>query len=164
MQHRATLRYTEDLVSRAVFAFWRRSVGVGVLVAVGLMIAMLVWRLAEGDRSWLVGLMAAIVLIGILLPLMVYLVHYRNSIGKFRQMAEPLAEFIADEDQFTLSSSLGATTLKWNAVTEVWRLDTLWLLLFSKAQFVTLPLEGMSEQMRSFVLDKVRAAGGKIAV
>ena len=125
---------------------------------------MLVWRLAEGDRSWLVGLVAALVLIGVLLPLMVYLVHYRNSIGKFRQMAEPLAEFIADEDQFTLSSSLGATTLKWNAVTEVWRLETLWLLLFSKAQFVTLPLEGMSEQMRSFILDKVRAAGGKIAV
>ena len=154
MQHRARLTYTEHIVTRAVLAFWRRSIGIGVVVAVAITIGLLVWRVAEGDRSWLVGLMAAIVLLGILLPLMVYVVHYRNSMSKFRDMAEPIAEFVAEEDEFTLASSRGTTTLKWTAVTEVWRFESFWLLLFSKAQFVTLPLEGLSEQMRTFVLEE----------
>ena len=164
MQHRATLRYTEDIVARAVFEFWRRSIGIGIGVAIAIMIGLLIWRVTDGDRSWFVGLLAAIVLLGILLPLMVYVVHYRNSMSKFRDMAEPIAEFVADEDEFTMSSSRGTTTLKWGAVTEVWCFESLRLLLFSKAQFVTLPLEGLSEQMRSFVLERVRAGGGKIAV
>jgi len=164
MQHRARLTYTEQLIARAVFAFWRRSIGIGLGVAVATMLGLLVWSVSEGDRSWLVGLMAATVLLGIFLPLLVYVIHHRNSISKFRDMAEPIAEFIAEEDEFTLASSRGTTTLKWAAVTEVWRFESFWLLLFSKAQFVTLPLDGLSEQMRIFVLEKIRACGGKIAV
>jgi hypothetical protein len=164
MQHRAILRYTEPLVAQAVRLYWRRTIGLGLFVAVALLAALLVWRVADGDRSWLVGLLAAVVLLGVLVPMAVFVVHYRNSMGKFREMAEPVAEFLADEDVFTLSSDRGTTTLKWGSVTEVWRFHSLWLLLFSKAQFVTIPLEGMPEQMRSFVLDRVNASGGKIAV
>lgn len=164
MQHRATLRYTEHLVAQAVRSYWRRTVGFGMPMAVALMIAFLAWRVVDGDHSWLVGFLGAVGLLGVLMPVAIYVVHYRNSMSKFRAMAEPVAEFIADEDVFTLSSDCGTTTLKWAAVTEVWRFESLWLLLFSKAQFVTLPLEGVPEQMRSFVLERVRASGGRIAV
>jgi len=162
MQHRATLRYTEHLVVQAVRAFWRKTVGGSLLVAVALMIAFLVWRLLDGDRSWIVGVTAVVILLGIVMPVMVYVVHYRNSMGKFREMSRPIAEFVADEDAFTLSSDRGTTSLKWNAVKEVWRFESLWLLLFSKAQFVTLPLEDVPVPMRDFILDRIRASGGKI--
>jgi hypothetical protein len=164
MQHRVTLRYTERLVAQAVRAFWRKTIGSGLLVGIALMIAFLVWLLIDGDRSWVVGLTGAVVLLGIVMPVAVYLVHYRNSMGKFREMSEPVAEFVADEETFTLSSDRGTTSLKWNAVTEVWRFESLWLLLFSKAQFVTLPLEDVPGPMQAFILDRVKASGGKIAV
>jgi YcxB-like protein len=163
MQHRATLRYTERLVAQAVRAFWRKTIGYGLLVAVALMIALLVWLLVEGDRSWIIGLTAAVVLLGIVMPVAVYFVHYRNSMGKFREMFRPVAEFVADDDIFTFSSDLGTISLKWNSVTEVWRFESLWLLLFSKAQFVTLPLEDVPGPMQAFILDRVKASGGKIA-
>jgi len=120
--------------------------------------------LVDGDRSWVVGLTAAVVLLGVVMPVAVYLVHYRNSMRKFRQMSPPVAEFVADDDTFTLSSDRGTTSLKWNAVTEVWRFESLWLLLFSKAQFVTLPLEDVPGPMQAFILDRVKSSGGKIAV
>jgi len=164
MQHRTTLSYTEALVAQAVRHYWRRTIGFGIFVAVALMIAFLIWRLADGDRSWIVGLVAAVILLGVVMPITVYVVHYRNSMGKFREMSKPVAELVADEDAFTLSSDRGTTSLKWDLVKEVWRFETLWLLLFSKAQFVTLPLSDMPEPMQVFILERIKAAGGKIAV
>ena len=164
MQHRTTLRYTERLVAQAVRAFWRKSIGPGLMVAVGLMIVLLVWLLVAGERSWILGLTAAVVLLGIAMPIAVYFVQYRNSMGKFREMSQPVAELVVADDTFTLSSDRGTTSLKWNTVTEVWRYESLWLLLFSKAQFVTLPLQDVPAEMQAFILDRVTASGGKIAV
>jgi len=164
MQHRTTLRYTEQLVAQAVRLYWRKTVGFGLLGAVALMIAFLTWRLIDGDRTWVVGLVAAVVLLGVLMPVAVYVVHYRNSMGKFREMSQPSAELVAEQDTITISSDRGSTSLKWELVKEVWRFDTVWLLLFSKAQFVTLPLDDLPGPMQDFILERVRATGGKIAV
>ncbi len=164
MQHRTTLRYTERLVGRAVHLYWRKTVGFGLPVAGALMIAFLTWRLIDGDRSWVVGLIAAVVLLGVLMPVAVYVVHYRNSMGKFREMAQPVAELVADQDAITITSDRGTSSLKWELVKEVWRFETLWLLLFSKSQFVTLPLEDLPGSMQAFILERIKASGGKIAV
>lgn len=162
MQYRTTLRYTETLITQAVRLYWRRTVGLGFLVAVVLMFAFLIWLLVEGDRSWIIGLVAAVVLLGVIMPVAVYVAHYRNSIGKFREMSQPVAELVADQNGLTMSSDRGSSSLKWELVKEVWRYDTLWLLLFSKAQFVTLPLADLPDPMQAFMLERVQAAGGKI--
>ena len=164
MQYRATLTYTEPVVARAVTLYWRRSMGIRLAVAVLITIAALLWFVTNGDRTWVVGLLGAVVALGVLFPVLVYFVHYRNSMGKFREMENPVADFIVDDDAFTLTSDRGTTTLKWNAIREVWRYDFLWLLLFSRAQFVTVPLDGLSDQMRVFILERIKAAGGKITV
>ena len=164
MQHRATLRYTERLVAQAVGLYWRKTVGFGLIVAVALMIAFLTWRLIEGDRSWVVGLVAAVVLLGVLMPVAVYVVHYRNSMSKFREMSQPVAELVANQEAITISSDRGTSSLKWELVKEVWRFESLWLLLFSRAQFVTLPLEDLPGPMQAFILERVKASGGKVAV
>jgi hypothetical protein len=163
MQHRATLTYTEELVAQAVRLYWRKTVGLRLLFAVALMISFLTWRLIDGDRSWIVGLVGAVVLLGVFVPLAVYVTHYRNSMGKFREMSQPTAELVADQDAITLSSERGSSALKWELVKEVWRFETVWLLLFSKAQFVTLPLADVPEPMQGFILERVRRSGGKIA-
>ena len=119
VQHRATLKYTEPMVERAVRLFWLRTVGYGQFVVVVVMIAVLAWRFAEGDRSWFVGVLATFVALSIVLPVTIYVVHYRNSLAKFREMKEPIAEFTADDNVLTLASDLGTTTLKWGAVTEL---------------------------------------------
>ena len=164
MQLTATLRYNEHLVRQAVLSYWCRSMGVGMLAAIAIVAALFIWRLAEGDRSWVVGVLATVVILGIAMPGAVYLVHYRNSMSKFREMGSPVASLVADESSFTFTSDRGSSTLRWDTITEVWRFRTFWLLLFSKAQFTTVPLQGVPEQMQSYILERVQAAGGRIAV
>jgi hypothetical protein len=164
MQHRTTLRYTKPLVTRAVHHYWQRTVGIGFPFVLAMLNAFLIWRFYTGNRTWFDGLVAGVVMLGVLIPAGVFIVHYRNSMQKFRQFSHPVAELVADQDTLTISSDRGSSTMNWDVVTEVWGFQTLWLLLFSKSQFVTLPLADVPRPMQAFILERVKAAGGKIAV
>ena len=84
--------------------------------------------------------------------------------AKLRDMKQPVATLVADEESFTLASDHGSSTLKWDAIKEIWGFQDFWLLLFSKAHFATIPLEGLSEEMRAYILEKVKRGGGRVAV
>ena len=163
MSHEATLIYSESLLRQAVFAFWRRSVGVGFFVALLVAALGLGVLVAQGQASWIVAALAALLMLGIAYATAVYLVHYRNSLRKFHEMDKPRATFRADESSFTMSSDIGTTTLEWSTVKELWQFPTVWLLLYSKAQFSTLPLACLSPETQDFILQRVQAAGGKVA-
>ena len=98
-------------------------------------------------------LIATVLFVGVFLAV-VYVSHLRNTMGRFRQMRTPEATFGYDEQQFTITSELGSTTMPWSAITEVWRFPRFWLLLFSRSQFVTLPLDCLDEQARAFITRK----------
>ena len=162
MPHEALLIYSESLLRQAVFAFWRRSVGVGFFVALIIAALGLVVLVALGQASWLIGALAAVLVLGISFATVVYVVHYRNSLRKFRQMDKPRSTFRADESSFTMSSDVGTTTLQWSAVKELWQFPSVWLLLYSKSQFSTLPLTCLSPETQAYIVECVRAAGGKV--
>lgn len=157
-----TLIYSEPLLRHAAFCFWRRTVGAGSLIAIVILIAGLALRLASRDTSWFTGALATVLLFLLLFVVSIYLVHYRNVMAKFRAMGSPQATLSAGQDSFTVTSPLGSSTLVWSTVTELWRFDRVWLLLFSKAQFMTLPAACLSPELQALILDRVRAAGGKV--
>lgn len=162
MKYETTLTYTAPIVREAVFGFWRRSVGVGFLIALVILAVALAFEVSSGDRSWRVGMLGAVLLIGASMMVAIYFVHYANATRKLKDMGEPRAAFTASESSFTVASGAGSATLPWSSVTEVWKLEGCWLLLFSKAQFITLPILCVPEEMRAFILQRVAAAGGKV--
>jgi len=162
MTYGATLRYNEALLREAVLAFWWRSVGLAYLIALAVLFASLAFLLFLGDASWAVGAIGTTLAVGVAFPVALYFVHYRNSLRKFRSMGSPQSSFAASESSFSLSSGAGSSTLPWSAITEVWQFSTCWLLLFSKAHFVTLPLADVNSELRALILQRVRASGGKI--
>jgi hypothetical protein len=164
--HSATLKYDERLVTRAVWSYWRRSLGPSFLIVVPLISVFLAVDGVGGGRPSYGRLVAAALFIGIGLgmPILVYWVHYRNSMRKFRGMKEPVATFVAAEESFTVASDQGSSTLKWEAIRKVWGFQGFWLILLSEAHFATIPLEGLSEEMRAYILERVKRAGGSIAV
>lgn len=164
MPHEATLIYSETLLRQAVFAFWWRSVGVGFFVALLIAAIGLVVLVALGQSSWIVGGLAVVLAIGVAFAIMVFVVHYRRSLQKFRQMDKPQAAFRAEEASFTMVSDIGTTTLQWSAVKELWQFSNVWLLLYSKAQFTTLPLACLPPETREYIVQCVRAAGGKVDI
>ena len=162
MPHETTLIYSETLLRQAVFAFWRRSVGVGFFVALLIAALGLVVLVALGQSSWIIGGLGAVLVLGIAFAIVIYVVHYRRSLHKFRQMDNPQAMFRAEESSFTMSSDIGTTTLQWSAVKELWQFSNVWLLLYSKAQFTTLPLACLPPETQAYIVQCVRAAGGKV--
>jgi general stress protein CsbA len=100
MPYQTTLVYSEPLVRQAVLAFWRRSVGVSIVVALSILTASLAALLYQGDSTWIVGVLATVLCIGFLFIAAIYFVHYNNSMRKFRDMGSPQAMFTADEASF----------------------------------------------------------------
>ena len=162
MTHEATLVYTEALLKEAVFGFWRRTLGLGIFVAAALVSGYLVYVFGFGSPSWVDGALGAVVVLGLAVPTAVYLVHYRNSFRKFRAMREPRAHMCAEDSSLTVSSDAGLSTIPWSRISEVWQFPGFWLLLFSKAEFMTVPTAGVPAEMQAFILQKVQASGGKL--
>lgn len=162
MSYQATLLYTEPLLRQAVFGFWRRTVGIGFAVALGVVAASLAALLWQGASSWVVGVLATVLVFAAAFVASLYVVHYRNALHKLRQMGSPQATLVVEESSFTVTSGIGSVTLRWSSFREVWCFSGYWWLLFSKAQFVTLPLSCLSTEMQAFILRRVQASGGKI--
>ena len=163
VRHEATLLFTERLIREAVLSFWKRSVGPGFGVAVLVLAAVLGFLLWQGNSSWLVGALATVLLFAVLFATTLYVVHFHGAISRLRGMPSGRATLVAEESQFSVTSELGSSTLPWSSVQELWRFQSCWLLLFSKAQFITLPLACIPPEMQEFIAHRVEAAGGKIA-
>jgi YcxB-like protein len=163
MSHEAILIYSESLLREAVFGFWRRSIGMGfilMLVALTVVLGVLV---ALGAPVWIIVTLVVLLVLAAAVAVALYIGYYRNSLRKFRTMSTPRATFRADESSFTMTSDAGTTTLQWSAVKELWQFPSVWLLLYSKTQFSTLPLACLPPDIQAFVQERVREAGGKVA-
>ena len=162
MTHQTTLIYSQSLLLRAVWRFWWRTVSKRFLIPGVLIGTVLAFELAGGNRSWLVGVLASALVLGAIFPLAIFVAHYRNALQSWQAMGEPRARFIASDRTFKLSTGAGISTLPWTSVREVWQFPDFWLVLFSRAQFATLPLAGIEPEVRAFMVERVQAAGGKI--
>ncbi len=161
--HEIALKYSDTIVRQAVLGFWWRVVGFRFLIALGMVAIGLVGLLRTGDRSWIVGVLASALALGIAFIVALYVIHYSHSMQKFRALGKGQALLKVSTTELTLSSGAGSATLPWSAVAELWQFKTCWLLLFSKAQFVTLPLVDMNAEVQTFIVDRVRNSGGKIS-
>jgi hypothetical protein len=92
--HQVDVRYTKALVRAAVRAFYWRAVGTayGWLLALAIPATLFVSLLFEGDRSWLVGAIGALLASLVLYLAAVYRAHYRQTVGAFARMANPVAD------------------------------------------------------------------------
>ena len=162
MSHEVTLIYSETLLRQAVFGFWRRSIGTGFIMMLMALAVILGVLVTQDVAFWIIVTLTVLLVIAAIVAGALYIVHYRNSLLKFRQLDKPQSTFRADESSFTLSSDIGTTTLQWSAVKELWQFPTVWLLLYSKSQFTTLPLACLSPETQAYIVQRVRESGGKV--
>ena len=160
MSHEATLIYSESLLREAVFGFWRRSIGTGFILMLVVLPVILGVLVVIGAPLWFLITLAVLFVLAAAVAVALYIGHYRNSLRKFHQMDKPQATFRADESSFTMSSDAGTTTLQWSSVKELWQFPSVWLLLYSKAQYSTLPLACLSPETQAYIVQRVRESGG----
>jgi hypothetical protein len=160
--HEFVARYSEEIGRAAVQRFLLRRLwellDFKFCAALLILIAYLGWLLWTGNRSWWVGLVAALIVLFPAVLLGAYAAHWRNTVGRIRQMQAPMARFTLSETDIAVASELGSATIPWSLVVEIWEYPELWLLLLSKSYFVTLPTEGVPVAALEFLRAKVRSA------
>jgi hypothetical protein len=157
-----TLRYDRRLVRDSVLTFWRRRVGVGFFVALAVVGGAVLFSVVNGERGWFVGAGGTVFVLAVIFAGALFLVHYRGSMGRLSRMNPPEASLVIADDGFTISSSAGASTLRWSAITEIWERPQYWLLFLSSAQFITVPTSDVPAQSLELLKTRIVAAGGKV--
>ncbi|MES2499928.1 MAG: YcxB family protein [Pseudomonadota bacterium] len=162
MKYKLVLNYTEALIRQAVFHFWWRTVGITFFVVLFILSILFGFLLFVKVSDWQVWALGAVLIFSISFITLIYFVHYKRSIGKFRAMTAPEVSINISEEELSFSSSLGTQSIRWGTVSEVWVFKNMWLFLYSKAQFSTIPLNGIPEEAKDYMLSKIKSSGGKI--
>lgn len=162
MDRTYTLEYTPQLVRRSVRRFWRRAVGWKFIAAILAVLWFLLSAIRGGDRSWYVGFLGTVGAFGVLFSIALYVVHYRRAMTAYRRLKDGRALLRVGDRTFTFESAIGFSELSWNSISEVWRYDDAWLLVFSKAMFGTVPLASLDAEGRDIIENQVRLAGAVV--
>ena len=151
--------YTEAIVRDAVRTYvWQRVIvhQKGLWIAELVVAALLAWLLLIGEQGWAVIAVGIAVLAAPCLIVMVWWAHHQNTVGKFRRMPTPTAQFSISGEGLEVKSHLGAAQMPWSSISEIWERPTYWMMFTGPNQFLTLPIESTPEMARSVIRTKVR--------
>jgi hypothetical protein len=159
-EYRARLRYSEPMLRKAVRTFvWRASILRRwwqwlIAILLGAYVLGPGWdaRFPVLNSVFLAGVLALP-----LLSLVVWRAHFVNTVGIFRRMNPPEADFTFREQDMTVVSSLGTVTLPWSRFVDVWELPGFWMMFAAANQFVTLPTGQLSEETLHFLRSRLPA-------
>jgi hypothetical protein len=161
MEYRAHVVYDRDVIAEAARRFAIRSIrwdGFAVFLA---LLGVLAYLVASGDRSWVVGVVAAIVLLMAVFGVALYVVPYRRSLARFERMSSKTADLSFTEAGLRMTSDLGQQEFRWELIERVWTYPRVWLLLVG-GTYMTLPPGNLDEDTKKFLLAQVQQHGGRI--
>ena len=158
-----TLKYSEKFIRNAVRSYWWKNIGPFFPLISVLLAAYVIYRAVNGDRSWFIGVVGTVVVLGSVVMIASYFVHLRRSLSRLKRMKTPEATLELSEETFKVVSDVGTSEFQWSLIKKLWCFEHAWLLMFSGSEFMTLPIDDLSEQSKQFIAERVKANGAKIA-
>jgi hypothetical protein len=163
MKHEIKLMYGADMPKRSALAYCRKMHGPRFCIAIALLILWASRMIAQNHPDWLDGAILGLLGIYAISTPLAYVHHYRNSMQKLHAMANSEATLGIDDATITFTSSLGATTIPWISIKEIWQFNGFWLFIYYNASYNTIPLAAVSAEQRQFLIDCVEKHGGKVS-
>ena len=160
MEYRAHVVYDRDVIAEAARRFAVRSIRWDGFAVFFVMVGLLAYLIATGDRSWVVGLVGAVVLFAAIIGIALYVVPYRRSLARFERMRTKSADLSFTESGLQMTSDLGQQEFRWQLVERAWTYPRVWL-LFVGGTYMTLPPRNLDEETRRFILEQIKQHGGR---
>ena len=157
------LQYSEEIVRSAVKELCKRSIGMGLPVAFGLMLLFFVYLLWTGNSSWITGAVGSVLVFALIMVITLYVAHYRNSMQRLRAMHRPTALLELSSDSLTIKADSGSNEVPSKSITEVWAYEDFWLVFLSRAQFFTIPLDNLDSDEQAKIRSKFDEWGLRIS-
>ena len=156
------LNYSEKLIKDTVTKCWLQQIEPFFLVVLSTLTIYEIYLLFSGDRTWHVGFIGAVVLIGASTIFSSYVVQRNRALKRLNRMGRPKAIFEYSNSNFKVTTDIGSSEFKWSLISKVMRLDSAWVIYFSENETMTLPISNINEESRAFILSKVKENKGKI--
>ena len=113
------LNYTEKLTKSVVREYWLIQIGPFYITLLVTLTVFFIYLIANGDRTWFVGLIGAVVIIGAAFLLTSYLVQLKRSLYCLKRMGAPKATFEYTDKYFKVSSDIGSSEFQWKVIKKV---------------------------------------------
>ena len=156
------LDYSEELIKDTVKKCWWRQIGPTFFVVLSVLAIFVIYRIVNDDRTWFVGLIGTVVIIGAVTILTTYIVQMKRAVMRLKRMGNPRATFEYSESYFKVTSDIGSSEFKWSLISKIMCLEKAWVIYFSENETMTLPISNFNEESKAFILSKVEENKGKI--
>ncbi len=154
-----SIHYDEPVLRKAVGVFFKRRLLHGMgwtgMMAFAVCVIMLTYLLTQGDRSWFVGVIGAVLIIFIAVFFTLWRMHMSQMRAKLSAIPSRRAEVTLAPDAITIDSEAGAATLPWQGFYEVWKLPEFWLLFLAPNNFVTLPTRNVPREAFDYIEEQL---------
>ena len=163
MDYQFKVKFTEAHAMYAVCKFYLRRLNGRFWLALIALVAIVVSQfIIHGLTKSITGALLPLLVIGGGGIAAIYFLTRRHLLLQLQKMGSPEVEYWLSEDGIRASSGLGLADLKWNSFTGLWLFPKVWLLILLNGTYMTLPADQLNEEVKSFLKQKVAAAGGKI--
>ena len=155
MNYSVNVKYDRRLVRRALNRFMFDRMGwTFVLGFPGLSLLLLILFLSGAWNVWLsVVSVALAIVIGIITY--IYFLRLKTSEGFFEKAKDPSVKFIFTAEGVKMDSEVGSSELKWAVFDELLRFPDVWLLIYARSGYLTLPTSALTTECKALIEEKV---------
>ena len=156
-----TVRYTKAHCLASAWRFWQRRLGyryaLELLIGAGLIVLA-----TQGPYRWLeIALMVAVGVFAFL-GAAIFLVHWLRARQGLAALDPPETTWTLTEEAIAQRSSLGESAIAWAGLLGVWRFDDLWILVWGKDVYSTIPTAQFPREARQLVERRARETGAVV--
>ncbi|MCW5591308.1 MAG: YcxB family protein [Burkholderiales bacterium] len=154
-----TVRYTKEHCLATAWRYWQKRLGYRYALELAIGTGLLVLA-TQGPYRWIeVALMVAVGIFAVLGAGLFFIHWYRARAG-LAALTPPTSTWTLTEDGIIQASSLGESAIAWERLPEVWRFPELWLLIWGRDVYSTIPVAQMPREARQMIERRVKETGG----
>ena len=151
MLHTATIKYDRPLVRRALNRFMVKRLGKTFFLGLPALILVFLFFYFTNSWTWPITLMAIVIAAVLLFLSFVYYARLRAAEGFFDKANDPTVTLRFTAEGVRTESELGTSDIKWVVFEEILKFRDVWLLVYAKSGYMTLPLDQLTPECSQFI-------------
>ena len=156
-----TVRYTRESCWISALRYWQRRLGtryaIEVVIGVGL-----IALATQGPYRWLEIALWVVVSFFVVLGAAILVIHWRRALAGLAMLDPPESTWRLTDETIGEKSSLGESAIRWEGLVELWKFDDVWLLIWGRDVYSTIPVNQFPLVARHFVELKLKETGARI--
>jgi hypothetical protein len=161
MNYQFTIQFSEEHIKYACSKYFARFVGIVFPMVCLLVAGFAIARIVSGKPDLLAGIFLTIAVFGLGIIVTAYFQSCNYRLSQFRKTGSSVS-YELSEGFFKAKSEMGSTEFKWESFKAVWIFQKVWLLVFDKNGYLTLPSKQISNEVKEFLKRKIVSVGGKV--